>query len=156
MKKINKTILRETLYIAVGVLILSLPLELVFILIGRWDYTVLLGNLWGGVFAVGNFFLMGLGVQAALGKPQKQATNTIRTSQQLRIIMMFVAAMLGSLLPCFNIWAALIPLLFPRLAIWARPLLKKVLPMDEPAAPEDAVGSDTTAETLPSDTLDQP
>lgn len=131
MKRIDKTIWRETVYIAIGVLVLSLPMELVFILLGQWDYTVLLGNLWGGLFAAGNFFLMGLGVQAALGKEEKQARATIRASQTLRMAMLFVAAMLGVLLECFQVFAALIPLLFPRIAIMARPLFNKFLPTDD-------------------------
>ena len=39
--KTDKTVLRETAYIALGVLVLSLFMESVFLVVGRWDWTVL-------------------------------------------------------------------------------------------------------------------
>lgn len=120
--KIDRTIIRETTYIAISVLILSVIMELVFILIKRWDYTVILGNLLGAAEAVLNFFLMGMMVQEALGKDEKAAQNTVRLSQLLRMMMLFVTTAIGAIAPCFNIIAALLPLLFPRLAIIFRPL----------------------------------
>ncbi len=46
--KIDAIVRRETIYIAVWVGILSLLMEAVFLIIGKWDYTVLLGNLLSG------------------------------------------------------------------------------------------------------------
>ena len=45
MGKINKTVLRETKYIAFAVIILSIFMQLIFIGLEKWDITVLLGNL---------------------------------------------------------------------------------------------------------------
>ena len=56
--KIDPTVRKETLYIGVAVLILSALMEAVFLIIGKWDYTVLLCNLLSGCAAVLNFFLM--------------------------------------------------------------------------------------------------
>ena len=71
--KIDKTVRRETLFVAVYTVILSALMEAVFLLIGKWDYTVLLGNLLGAGGAVLNFFLMGLTVQSAVMKDEKDA-----------------------------------------------------------------------------------
>ena len=84
MKRIDPTVLKETKYIAIWVIIFSVLMEAVFLIIGRWDYTVILGNLLGAVAAVLNFFLMGLTVQNALGKDEKGAKNTVRVSQIYR------------------------------------------------------------------------
>lgn len=127
MKKIDETIKRETLYIAVIVIILSVLLQAIFLVIGKWNYTVILGNLLSGVFAVLNFFLMGLSVQAAVGKDEKDAKTTIKASQSMRMFMLFCVAAVGVLLPCFHTLAVLIPLLFPRIAIALRPLFAKKL-----------------------------
>ena len=51
---------KETGYIAVWVVSLSLIMEAVFLLIRKWDLSVLFGNLGGAVIAIGNFFLMAL------------------------------------------------------------------------------------------------
>ena len=78
MKKIDPTVLKETGYIAAMVFIFSLALQSVFLIIGKWDYTVLTGNLLGFVAAVGNFFLMGLSVQSSLGKEEKDIEELVK------------------------------------------------------------------------------
>lgn len=93
-------------------------------IIGKWDYTVLLGNLLTGVMGTFNFLLLGVTVQKALdSQDQKYAKNLMKASQGLRLLMMAVVAILGATLPCFNLWATLIPLLFPRLAMVARQIM---------------------------------
>ena len=78
---------------------------------------MLLGNLLGAGGAVLNFFLMGLTVQQAVNEDEKQAFSRIKLSQMLRLLMLFVVAVLGVCPPCFEMWAVLIPLFFPRLII---------------------------------------
>lgn len=125
MRPIDKTVQRETGYIAVSVLLLSVLLQAVFLVIGRWDYTVLLGNLLSGGAAVLNFFLMGLTVQEATTREEKNARSLMKLSQSLRTVALFAAAALGVLLNCFNTVTALVPLFFPRIAVAFRPLIGK-------------------------------
>lgn len=125
MKKIDPVIIKETVYISVFSLILSLLMQSVFLIIGKWDYTVLLGNLLGYVAAVGNFFLMGLTVQSSLKMEEKDAKMKIRLSQGLRFLGLIVIAIVGWLVPVFNIIAVVIPYLFPRIGVAVRPLFKK-------------------------------
>ncbi|WP_295216517.1 ATP synthase subunit I [Ruminococcus sp.] len=136
MKKVDKTVLHETGYIAVFVLIFSTLMQGVFLIIGKWDYTVLLGNLFGGAVAVGNFFLMGLTVQAAVNKEEKQAKNMMKLSQSGRMLLLFAAVAIGVLLPCFSTWTSILPLFFPRIAIALRPLFLKKEQADKAAVPE--------------------
>ena len=125
MNKIDKTVWNETKYIAIFVLLFSALMQAVFLIIRQWDYTVLLGNLLSGAAAVGNFFFMGLTVQAAVNKEQKQAMNMMKLSQSGRMLFLFAIAAVGILLPCFNIWTTILPLFFPRIAIAFRPLFLK-------------------------------
>ena len=123
--KIDSVVIKETLYIGAWVLIFSAIMEAVFLAIGKWDYTVLLGNLLGIVAAVGNFLLMGLTVQSALDKEAKDAKNFMKLSQTMRVLLLFVIAVVAYVVPVFNVLAAVIPYLFPRFAIAFRPLIKK-------------------------------
>ena len=125
MKKIDSTIIKETVYIFAFTLIFSVLMQAVFLVIGKWNYTVLLGNLLGGAAAVGNFFLMGLSVQSALGKEEKDAKSTMKVSQMLRTLMLFIIAVIGRVAPCFSLLAVVIPYIFPRIAIALRPLFEK-------------------------------
>lgn len=125
LQKVHETVRRETGYIAFFVLLFSLLLQAVFLIIGKWDYTVLLGNLLSGSVAVLNFFLLGLTVQNAVRKEEKPARDLMKLSQTLRSAFLFLAALLGVLLPCFNLFSVLIPLFFPRIAIAFRPLVDR-------------------------------
>lgn len=125
MKRLDPVIKRETLYIGAWVLILSAIMQAVFLIIGKWDYTVLLGNLLTGSASVLNFFLMALTVQRAVDKEEKEARGTMKASQALRNLMMFVIVVLGVLLPCFNIWASIIPVFFPRISMLFRAIFNK-------------------------------
>ena len=125
MAKIDKTVLRETRYIALWVVIFSVIMEAVFLIINQWDYTVIFGNLLSATVAILNFLLMGITVQKAVVKEEKDAKSTMKVSQNLRILGLFVVAVIGAALPCFNTYAVLIPLLFPRVAVGIRMFFSK-------------------------------
>ena len=125
MQKIDATVRRETLYIAAWVIIFSAVMNLVFLLVGAYDETVLPGTLVGAASAVLNFFLMGLTVQKALGMHEKDAKNLLKVSRTARMFMLLAIAAVVCLLPQFHIIASLVPLLFPRIAIMLRPLFNR-------------------------------
>ena len=80
--KIDNTVKKETLYIACFGAILSMLMQAVFLIIGQWHYSVLLGNLWGYAAAVSNFLLLGLTVQKAVTKEPEEAKKLIETTKQ--------------------------------------------------------------------------
>ena len=121
-KQIDAVILKETKYIALWVVIFSALMQAVFLMVGYWDYTVLLGNLISAAVVVLNFFLMCLSVQRSLAKEPKDAKLSMKVSQLYRYLLVAVVAILGAVLPCFDMWATIIPLFFPRIAIALRPL----------------------------------
>ena len=140
---------KETGYIAVWVVLLSLIMEAVFLLI-HWDVSVLYGNLGGAAIAVGNFFLMALTVQHAAEKmngvqlppepetedgeeppqqelsPQaKQAKKRMQLSYTGRMLLLVVMAAIAFKLPCFDPVPALIVQLFPRITVSIEGLMMK-------------------------------
>ena len=94
MKPIDPTVRRETGYIALWVVIFSTLMQAVFLLLRQWSLPVLFGGLLGGGAAVGNFFLMGLSVQSAVGQDEKQATALMRASLAGRMLLLFLAILL--------------------------------------------------------------
>lgn len=124
-KKVDPTVKKETLYIALAVLILSALMQAVFLVIGKWDCTVLLGNMYGAAIAVGNFFLMGLTVQKCLTMEPEDAKKRMKLSQQGRLLMLLVLCMIGAALPCFDTVALLVPQFFPRIGVTVRGLTMK-------------------------------
>ena len=122
MKRVDKVVLQETLFVGAWTLILSLVMQAIFLIIS-WDYTVLFGNLLGALAGIFNFFLLGLTIQRATKSGDvKYAKNLMKLSQAGRMILLLVVGVLGAVLSCFNIWAVLISLFFPRIAFLVRPL----------------------------------
>ena len=117
---------KETGYITVWVLLLSLLMEAVFLLIRQWDLSVLFGNLGGAALAILNFFLLAFVVSRAVdkGKPE-EAAQRVKATATLRLIG--VGALSALLIGVFktNVFATLIPLLFPRVGIAFRPMLDR-------------------------------
>ena len=121
----RSVILKETKFIFVWEIILSLPMQALFYILGEWDYTVLLGNTLSGVVAVLNFFLMGIAVRKAIGEKENDARKVITASRLIRLLMILILLIVGFTVPVFHFWAMIPPLLFPRIAIAFRPLFDK-------------------------------
>ena len=120
MRKIDETVKRETIYVALWELVLTAVMIAVFLILKHFDWTVLAGAALGAVTAVVNFLLMGLTIQGAIGLEEKDARTRLKGSQSLRMVMQTIIAVLGAALPCFNLAAVLIPLFFPRIAVTIR------------------------------------
>ena len=128
---------KETGYIAAWVILLSLVMEAVFLLLRKWDLSVLFGNLGGAVIAIGNFFLMALIATRAMNrgiessKPEEAAAR-VKATAMIRL--------LGSVLLCViliavfktNVYATLIPMLFPRIGIAFRPMIDRKRGVESP------------------------
>lgn len=125
--KIDKTVIKETKYIASFVVIFSVLMQAIFLIISKWNYTVLLGNLWGAAVAAGNFFVMGIFVQKAVAQDEKDARQTVKASQSLRMVCIFILIVIGILIfkQTPSRVAMLIPLVFPRISIAIRPFIDK-------------------------------
>jgi len=117
--KIQKAIWKETCNITLGVVALSAVMQAVFFLIGKWDPTVLWGNLLGGGYAILNFFILGLTVQkVAADADEKRGKNLMQFSYSTRMYFTMVVVFLGISVPLFNWIAVFAPQLFPRITIF--------------------------------------
>ena len=121
---------KETGYIAVWVAVLSLVMEAVFLLIRKWDLSVLFGNIGGAAAAVGNFFLMALiatrAVERAVekGKPEEAAAR-VKATATVRLLGCALVCVILIAVFKTNVYATLIPLLFPRIGIMFWPKFNK-------------------------------
>ena len=116
--KIQKAVKDETIHIALGVLVLSVLMQAVFLLIGQWNSAVLWGNVLGGVYAVLNFFILGLTVQkVANDGDEKRGKSWMQFSYSTRMFGTVVIVFLGITLPIFNWLVVLLCQFFPRITI---------------------------------------
>ncbi len=124
--KIDKTVIKETKYITAFVLVFSAIMQIIFLCLGYWKLDVLLGNLWGAALAIGNFFAMGLFVQKAVSQDEAEARKTMKISQSVRFAALMMLLVVGIIIPIFNKIAVVVPIIFPSLAVYLRPIVDKL------------------------------
>ncbi len=138
MLKLQPAVKQDTMRIAAGTACLACLMMLVFLILGKFDVTVLLGTMLGYVTAVGNFFFMAVTIQKAVesmkdtpapaateedeeDKPSalsQAAKQRIQLSYTLRMLAILVVGILALTLDCFHPIATLLTLLFPRVVIF--------------------------------------
>ena len=121
--RVDKTVRRETGYIALWVVLLSAVTQAVFLIGGWWTWKVLCGNLLSAAAGIGNFFLLGLTVQKAVTLEEKNAAALMRSSKTVRFLLLALVAALGAVF--LNLWSSIIPLIYPSIAIKLRPIFNK-------------------------------
>lgn len=126
LKTIDPAIKQETRYIAVTTLILSALMEAVYLIIGQWNLTVLFGNLLGAFIGILNFFLLGLGLQSALKKDEKDAKTTVAFSHTMRFLLMGAVIVLAVLLDFFAIIPTVLGLFFPGIGVYLKTFILNI------------------------------
>lgn len=139
MKKFDPTVVAETRYIAAFVAVLSLLMEGVFLVLGKWDYTVLLGNLLTGSVSILNFFLLGVTVTKAMTKDEKDMGSYMKLSKTYRSLLLLAVAGIGLGFKCFNDVAVILPLFFPQIGIYIRGLKLRKSDVVSEGGEQDAV-----------------
>lgn len=93
MKDKNPVFSQSLSFLLGQVICVSIMLGL-FYLLGKFDRSVLLGGILGGLMASANFFFMAMGTSLAADRAEAQNTKggmaIIRASQLIRYILLFV------------------------------------------------------------------
>lgn len=145
----RRVIYRETLFVLAGSLVLSLLMELVFLLFGRWRPAVLYGNLLTVFATTLNYYLMcrALLRAVAAGGDENNVKARMKASATGRMLLLGLIVAGG----CYasvrwnavDLWATLIPLLFVRLTLFVRSrMIAREMPAD---------GAPASAGTVPDD-----
>ena len=111
----RKFVLRQTLLIAIGQIVGVGVMLGVFALLGRLDYTVVLGGLIGALVALLNFFFMAvsltLAADRAVQQDAKGGKSLVKSSYAIRTIVMFVVLILCAKSGHCNVISLAVPLL---------------------------------------------
>lgn len=125
----RKYILRQTGIVALGEALGVAAMVGIFALLGYFDETVVLGGIVGGVVAVGNFFVMAIGVSLAADKAEKQNVKggqaTVKGSYLLRMLVMAVVLFAFARSGLCNVIALVVPLVFVRFTLTLAEFFKR-------------------------------
>ena len=120
----QKIVFQQTAVVAVGEIIGVGAMLGIFALLGKFDSTVLLGGIVGGVMTILNFFIMAISVNIAADKAKAQnvsgAKGVIKLSYFGRLVMLAVVLFAFLKSKLCNPIALVVPLIFSRitLSIW--------------------------------------
>ena len=132
--KLQKAVKDETVFVALGSVILSAVMVIIFFVLHRvfpdrvpMDLPVVIGAVGGCAVAVGNFFLMALTVQKVAGiENYDQAYRSMQVSYRYRTFLQLIWCVLTMVLKFINPVAGMLPLLWPSLLIKGRGILNGV------------------------------
>ena len=125
----RKFVFRQTGILAAGQALCTAAMIGVFALIGKFDTSVLLGGIVGGLIATANFFFMSLFVTLAADKAEAQdvvgGQKLIQLSYMGRMLALFLILFLCAKSGKFHLLALVIPLVFTRPILTVSELFKK-------------------------------
>ena len=135
----------DTVWLALGEVIVAAIVSAVYLLIGRFDYTVLTGAALGGAVTVINFLILSVGVNRAINRfveergdgemeeeeaeeyAKKHGTavqNAMMKSYMFRMLLMIGSLVLAMLSGWFSPLATVIPLLMYRPILYVTEFIK--------------------------------
>lgn len=114
----RKFVLKETAIVALGQALCVTAMIGIFALLGRFDRSVLIGGIAGGLLAVLNFLFMAIGASVAADKAQAQDVKGGQATIQLSYIgrLVLLAVVLFALIRSglCDVIAVVLPLAFTR------------------------------------------
>ena len=132
--KLQKAVKDETVFVALGSIILSVIMVIVFFVLHGvfpekvpMDLPVIIGAVGGCAVAIGNFFLMAVTVQKVAGiENYDQAYRSMQVSYRYRTFLQLIWCVLTMVLKFINPVAGMLPLLWPSLLIKGRGIINGV------------------------------
>lgn len=125
----RKIVLKETGVIAAGQIVCVAIMIGIFVLLGRYDLSVLLGGIFGGILGVLNFFFMAVGASLAADKAQEQNVKggqlVIRISFLVRMAVIFLILFALIRSGLCNALSSVLPLAFTQPILFVAEFFRK-------------------------------
>ncbi|MBE6977819.1 MAG: hypothetical protein E7438_04170 [Ruminococcaceae bacterium] len=125
----RKFVLKETGIVALGQALCAGLMIGIFALLGKWDTSIWLGGLIGGILATANFFFMAIAASVASEKAVNQDVKggqlTMRLSYFLRLAVIFVILYALVKSGVCHVLTGVLPLLFTRPILFVAEFFRK-------------------------------
>ena len=125
----RKFVLQETAIVALGQAVCNGLMLGIFALLGKFDQSVWIGGLVGGLLATGNFFFMAVSASVASEKAVKQDVKggqlTMRLSYLVRLAVLFLILFAVVKSGVGHVIASVLPLVFTRPVLFIAEFFRK-------------------------------
>ena len=122
-------VLKETAVVALGQAVCVAVMIGIFALLGRFDTSIWLGGIAGGLLAVANFFFMAISASVASEKAVQQDVKggqlTMRLSYMVRLAVIFVILFALVKSGVCHVVSAVLPLAFTRPVLFVAEFFRK-------------------------------
>ncbi len=134
---LDPVVKKEVRFMALGAFLCAALVQVCFLVLRRWDFSVALGGVIGWAMTVLNFFLMSLGVQRAVADPDPQHAQLVMKASYTRRSLLLLAVMVISFMVDGIHWVPVVAAAFyPPVVIFARQFFVKYIlkKQDEPVS----------------------
>lgn len=124
VNEMSKTLIKETIHIAIITAICGIIQILITIPISYFGYPAILGTALGCAVALLNFFFMGAILEKSVSR-SKGASTLMGFGYIARLLMIGASVVWAIKVDYLNYICVIIPLIFPRIAIFALNIIRK-------------------------------
>lgn len=113
----NNSVYKEAGKVTAIIFLLGLIEFIVFTAFLSLRRDILIGVIYGCVFVSLNFFYLAFSVKKSVEKDEKQAKAYMSSGYTLRMLLTAAMVVVAAKVEWIHIWAAIVPLLFQRIAV---------------------------------------
>ena len=115
----NDSVYKEAFKVSAVIFLLGLIEFIIFTAFLSIRRDIIIGVLYGCAFASLNFFYLAYSVKKSVTKSENGAKAYMSATYSSRIFLTAVMIFVAARIDAINIWAAIIPLVFTRIAVFA-------------------------------------
>lgn len=121
----TESVYKDALKVTAVIFILGLIEFIIFTVFTGFRLKILIGTLYGCVFTSANFFYLARCVNKCVEKEEKAAKAYMGSTYTIRMLLTAVMIIVAAKVDIIHFWAAIIPLVFTRIAVMAVQFLWK-------------------------------
>lgn len=119
------SVYKEAFKVSIVIFLLGILEFIAFTAFLSFRSDIIIGVLYGCAFASFNFFYLAYSVKKSMSKSEKGATAFMSATYSSRIVLTGVMVFFAAKISYIHFWAAVIPLIFTRIAVFIVSLINK-------------------------------
>lgn len=116
----NNSVYKEAAIVSGIIFLMGFIEFIVFTVFLSFRGDILIGVVYGCLFACANFFYLAYSVKKSVEKEEKKAQAYMSASYTSRMLLTAIMVIIAAKAEHIHLWAAIIPLLFLRFAVYIR------------------------------------
>lgn len=121
----KNSVREETLTVLKGTALLTAISLGISALLGKLDFPLFWGFIFGSAYSVFNFYMIGRAIERSFKRSPESASTYMTAQYFLRFVITAAVIYIGMKVSFINFLGVIIPLIFPKLTIFASKIIRK-------------------------------